>query len=62
MRNTQPLDHALSLCGIQNVQFESFPAKSVDDVAETLPVDHIYNGIGRSIGKRGVCVICPDGG
>lgn len=61
MRNTQPLDHALRLRSTR-VQFEGFPAKSVHDVAETLSVDHVYNGIGCSIGNRAVSIIFSDGG
>lgn len=62
MRNIQPIHDALSLRGIQNVQFESFPAESVDNVAETLPVDHVYDSIGRSIGNRWFRIISSDVG
>lgn len=60
--NIQPVNDALSLPGIQNVQFEGLSAESVNHVTETLPVEHVYERIGRSIGNRWFRIISSDVG
>lgn len=62
MWNIQPMDEPLGLRGIQNIQFQILPAESVDNVAETLPVDHVYDEIGRKIGNRWFRVVSSDVG